>query len=60
MLPTIYKGAISDGFIALSVFLRGVGFNLSDFRELSFCGPCGPCFVYEDFRALLRQYVRDS
>ena len=39
------KEAISDGFMAhFRVFLRGRGVELRDFRELCFCGICGPCF----------------
>ncbi len=32
---------ISDGF---RVFMEGEGLILSEFRELSFCGPCGHYF----------------
>ncbi len=36
--------AISGGFMALLVLLvGGGGGSLSDFRELCFCGTCGPC-----------------
>ena len=41
------KEAISDGFMAdAGVFKGGEdGLYLSDFRELSFSGPCGTCFL---------------
>ncbi len=37
------KEAISDSLMAQSRVISGV-LILSDFRELSFCGPCEPCF----------------
>ena len=39
--------AISRGFMSHSRVFR-VSFILSDFRELSFCGPCGPCYLKND------------
>ena len=39
------KEAISDGFMAHScIFNGGRVWILSDYRELSFRGPCGHCF----------------
>ncbi len=35
---------ISDCLMAHSRILEGEVVNLGDFRELSFCGLCGPCF----------------
>ncbi len=43
--PEFDKEAIYKCFMAYSRVFRGWGLILTEFRELSFCGPGGPCYV---------------
>ncbi len=41
------KEAIFLMVAGVKMFRNGAKFfNLSDFRELGFCGICGPCFIF--------------
>ncbi len=55
----VNQNFIRNHFLIVAVVKTPVSIRgyriLSDFRELSFCGPCGPCFeIYLSFDVMIR------